>query len=100
MTLLEAARKAVERALIECRWYGGNAQVEWLEPLKFNGPSWYKQICPCEKPFDFTGCDLRDRAIQLLEFRTESFTFLGVDPVLIMVGQCSKCKILYIRERK
>lgn len=99
MTLLEAARKAVEVSLVETRWYGGNAQVEWLEPLKFDGPSWYKQICPCESKrelFDFSD---KDDLCQLLEFRTERFTFLGVDPVWIMLGQCSKCKILYIRER-
>lgn len=98
MTLLEAARKAVEASLVETRWYGGNVTVEWLEPLKFDGPSWYRQVCPCESRkelFSFTGSEM----IQLLEFRTERLTFLGTDPVWIMLGQCSKCKILYIRER-
>ncbi len=97
---MEALRKAVEQSFVETRWYGGNAEVKWLESLKFDGPSWYKELCECRGRFEdeLLFSDM-EREIPLIEFKTEKFKIGKHDHILIMSGQCKECKVLFLRER-
>lgn len=100
MTILEAAKRAIERAYLKDKKVAED-KFQWREPLK--NYSYYRLIHDCEypdggRPLTF----LRDvdPVYHTIDLVQQRYTFGGHEDTMVAlyVGTCPKCKLTVVAE--